>query len=52
MKKIAKVFQNNHIGKGIVDKVTEYSFRYTTIPKNENDKPKSYIYMKSWFLEL
>lgn len=52
MRKIAKQFQNDHLGKGVVDKVTDYSFRYTTTPKNENEKPKETIYMESWFVEL
>lgn len=51
MNKIAKQFANDHLGKGTVDKVTDYSFQYTTLP-DKNGKSESVVYMQSYFVEL
>ena len=36
----------------VVSNVTSYSFKATTVPKKEDEKPRSWVYMKSWFLNF
>ena len=52
MKTIARMFANDHIGKGVVSHITDYSFMYTTTPKNEKEKQVSTVYMLSYFMEI
>lgn len=51
MKKIAAKFQNDHLGKGEVSKVTDYSFTYTTLP-DKNGKTATEVYYLTWFLNI
>ena len=48
----AKQYQNENRGKGTVSDVTDYSFKFTTIPKKDKEEPKSCIIMKSYFWEV
>lgn len=47
MEEYAVEYQRKHRGK--VTDVTNYSFKYTTLPLKEDEKPKSYVVMKSYF---
>ena len=49
MFKMANIFQTNHRN-GTVSNVTDYSFKFTTVQKN--DKVKEVIYFESYFTEL
>lgn len=49
MFKMANIFQTNHRS-GTVSNVTDYSFKFTTVQKN--DKVKEVIYFESYFVEL
>ena len=49
MFKMANIFQTNHRN-GTVSNVTDYSFKFTTVQKN--DKMKEVIYFESYFVEL
>jgi hypothetical protein len=51
MEEYAAEYQKKHRGKGKVTDVTDYSFKYTTLPLKEDEKPKSYVVMKSYFWE-
>ena len=51
MREYAYDFQMKHKNM-VVSKLTDYSFVATTVPKKEDEKPKSWVYMKSWFLNL
>lgn len=51
MKEYAVDFEFKHINKGIVTKITDYSFTFTTKPKKENEQPKSIVYYLSYFYE-
>ena len=51
MKEYAYDFQMKHPNM-VVSNVTNYSFKATTVPKKEDEKPRSWVYMKSWFLKL
>lgn len=51
MRVYAYDFQMKHKNM-VVSDVTSYSFKATTVPKKEDEKPKSWVYMKSWFLNL
>ena len=35
-----------------VSNVRSYMFQVTTNPKKDNEKPKTVVYMASWFLEI
>lgn len=49
MFKMANIFQTNHRN-GTVSNITDYSFKFTTVQKN--DKMKEVIYFESYFVEL
>ena len=49
MFKMANIFQTNHRS-GTVSNVTDYSFKFTTVQKN--DKVREVIYFESYFAEL
>ena len=51
MKEYADKFAREHRGKGVVSKVTSYSFTYTTLPLKKDEKPVSCVYMLSYFWE-
>lgn len=50
MRKKASEYQASHKN-GYVSKVTDYSFEFTTHPK-ENEKQKSCVFYESYFLAL
>lgn len=51
MQKIANEFETKNINKGLVTKVTDYSFTFTENPKkNKDEKTKSIVYYLSYFL--
>lgn len=51
MREYAYEYQMAHPNQ-VVSDLTNYSFKVTTVPKKEDEKPKSWVYMKSWFLKL
>ena len=51
MNEYAYEFQMKHPDM-VVSNVTSYSFKATTVPKKEDEKPRSWVYMKSWFLNF
>lgn len=51
MKKLAEDFQRKHRN-GVVSNITDYSFKFTTKPKNDSEKQKEVIYYISYFLKL
>lgn len=51
MEEYAAEYQKKHRGKGYVSDVTSYSFKFTTLPLKVEDKPKTYVVMKSYFWE-
>ena len=55
MEKYARQYQHEHRNKGVVSNITPYCFTFTEFKKNKNDnneKEKSYIVMKSYFVNL
>lgn len=52
MDSYAREYQHKNRGKGTVSNVNNYSFKFTELPKNNNEKPKEYVVMKSYFLTL
>ena len=51
MQKIANEFEFKNINKGLVTKVTDYSFTFTEKPKkNKDEKVKSVVYYLSYFI--
>lgn len=51
MQKIANDFWTKNRGKGVVDKVTDYSFVWTTNP-NKEGKTSTIVYYMSYFVKL
>jgi hypothetical protein len=51
MEEYANKYLKQHRGKGRVSDVTKYSFKWTTLPLKENEKPVTYVFMLSYFLE-
>ncbi len=51
MLEYTKDFQSKNLNKGLVSKITDYSFTFTTQPKKDNVQPKSVTYMLSYFYE-
>ena len=51
MLQYAKQHQRKH-RTDTIDNVTSYMFQTTNNPKKDNEKPKTVIYMKSWFLQI
>lgn len=51
MEDYAREYQHKNRGKGTVSNVNNYSFKFTELTKN-NEKPKEYLVMKSYFLTL
>ena len=49
MFKMANIFQTNHRN-GTASTITDYSFKFTTVQKN--DRVKEVIYFESYFAEL
>lgn len=52
METYARQYQKEHRGKGLVSDITNYSFKFTTLPKKQDETPKSYYVMKSYFLNF
>lgn len=53
MEEYAAQYQKQHRNLcGGVSNVTSYSFKFTVPPNKQNEQPKSYYVMKSWFLKL
>lgn len=52
MEEYAFMYQKQHRGKGCVSDITNYSFKWTTLPMKENEQPKSYYMMISYFVEF
>lgn len=48
MHEYAREYAHTHQN-GYVSKVTDYSFEFTLYPKKENENPKSYTVMLSYF---
>ena len=51
MEKYAKQYQHENRNKGKVTSITDYSLTFTT-NENSKDKGKSYVVMKSYFLDI
>lgn len=51
MEENAMSFQRKNRGKGVVTKVTDSSFEFTTFP-DKNGKTVTTVYMLSYFLDL
>lgn len=51
MQEYADMYQKQHRGKGYYSDLTDYSFKWTTLPTKENEKPTTCIFMKSYFWE-
>lgn len=51
MQEYADAYQRQHRGKGTVSSVTDYSFKYTTLPLKDTEQPKSHVVMLSYFWE-
>lgn len=50
MVKLAREYSQRH-SNGYCSKINDYSFEFILFPKKENEKPKSYVVMKSYFWE-
>lgn len=51
MQEYARRYQHENRNRGFVSDVTDYSFKFTVYPKKENEQPKSYMVMESYFWE-
>lgn len=52
MQEYANQYQKQHRGRGYVSDVTSYSFKWTTLPMKENEKPVSCVFMLSYFVNF
>ena len=51
MNDYAREYQHKNQNKGTVSNITDYSFKFTTTPKN-GEKPVECVIMKSYFLNF
>ena len=51
MRELAVEFQRKNRGKGVVSKVNDYSFEFSTLP-DKNGKVETTVYMLSYFLNV
>lgn len=52
MEKYARQYQHLNRNKGIVSSITPYCFTFTENNRGKDGKEKSYIVMKSYFVNL